>query len=304
MSSEDKRSQSNRDELAERLGRRCTNDGATPVAEGLQFFRHSAPTQPVHGLYSPSICIIAQGAKEVSVGDYSFRYDPAHFVLCSLDLPVVTQVVEATGEKPFLGLKLDLDPGLIASVSVESGVAPGRPDSSVRSIAVSKLEGDLLDAFVRLIRLLDNPTDYKVVSPLVTREIIYRLLVSDQGPRIRQMAVFSGYTHRITKAVQLLKTKFSESLSIEDLASDLGMSVSSFHQHFKTATSMSPLQFQKLLRLQEARRLLLTEDVDASSAAARVGYDDASQFTREYKRLFGSPPMRDVGRLKQLTAAS
>lgn len=299
MSADDRRTEVNREELAERVAKRCVNDGANPVAEGLNFFRHSHPTQATHGVYSPSICVIAQGAKEVLLGDERFRYDPGNYLLCSLDVPVVAQVVEATPAKPYLGLKLELDPTLVTSVSVEAGVSPGRSDSSVKSIAVSPLRGDLLDAFVRLFRLLDNPADYRVISPLVTREIIYRLLMSEQGPRLRQMAVFGGTTHRITKAVQTLRTRFSESLNIEDLARDLGMSVSSFHQHFRTATTMSPLQFQKLLRLQEARRLLLAEDLDASTAAVRVGYDDASQFTREYKRLFGDPPMRDVARSRQ-----
>lgn len=304
MSAKDRQDQANREELVEKLAERCVNDGANPVTESLNFYRHSNPTQPNHGVYSPSICIIAQGAKEVLLGEERFRYDPGNYLLCSLDVPVVSQVVEASPESPYLGLKLEFDPTLIASVSVEAGVSPGRNDSSVKSIAVSPLQGDLLDALVRLFRLLDNPSDYRVVSPLVMREIIYRLLVSEQGPRLRQMAVFGGTTHRITKAVQTLRTKFNESLSIEDLARELGMSVSSFHQHFKTATSMSPLQFQKLLRLQEARRLLLTEDLDASSAAIRVGYDDASQFTREYKRLFGDPPMRDVARFKHPALSS
>jgi transcriptional regulator GlxA family with amidase domain len=198
---------------------------------------------------------------------------------------------------------MDFDPALIASVSVEAGLSPGRSDSSVKSIAVGKLQGELLDSFIRLFRLLDNPSDYRIVSPLVTREIIYRLLKSEQGPRLFQMATFGGNTTRITKAVHKLRSNFNEALSIEDLARDLGMSVSSFHQHFKTATSMSPLQFQKQIRLQEARRLLLTEDLDASTAAVRVGYDDASQFTREYKRMFGDPPMRDIARFKQSSVA-
>ena len=300
----DKRYEANQKELVEIVRRRAVEEGPNNIADGLFFFRHNAPTQPFHGLYSPSICIIAQGAKEVQMGDERFRYDPANYLLCSLDVPCVSQVVEASDTKPYLGLKFELDPALIASVSVETAVLPGRNDSSVMSIAVSKLQDDLLDAFVRLFRLLDSPDDYRVISPLVTREIIYRLLRSEQGPRMRQMAVFGGNTHRITKAVQTLRQRYTEALSIEELAQDLGMSVSSFHQHFKNATSMSPLQFQKLLRLQEARRLLFTEDVDASSAAVRVGYDDASQFTREYKRHFGDPPKRDVARFKQLSATS
>ncbi len=299
----DQRDAENRQELVARLAQSCVLEGQNKIAEGLNFYKFFDQTLPTHGQYNPSICIIAQGAKVVQMGEDSFRYDPANYLLCSLDVPVVSQVIEATSTKPYLGLKMDFDPALIASVSVEAGLSPGRTDSSVKSIAVGKLQGELLDSFIRLFRLLDNPTDYRIVSPLVTREIIYRLLKSEQGPRLFQMATFGGNTTRITKAVQKLRSNFNEALSIEDLARDLGMSVSSFHQHFKTATSMSPLQFQKQIRLQEARRLLLTEDLDASSAAVRVGYDDASQFTREYKRMFGDPPMRDIARFRQSSAA-
>ena len=290
------------DELVERLTQACDFDGAAQIAEGLHFYRYSSPTQPVHGVYSPAICVVAQGAKEVMLGEEVFRYDPNHFILGSLDVPIVAQVVEASPEKPYLGLKLELDPALIASVSVETGLAPGRPETSVRALAVSEVPVDVLDAFVRLVRLLENPAYYRVVSPLVIREIVYRLLVSEQGPRLRQMAAYGGHTHRIARAVETLRSRFDQPLRIEELARELGMSVSSFHQHFKTATSMSPIQFQKLLRLQEARRLLLTEEVDAGGAALRVGYDDASQFSREYKRLFGEPPRRDVSRLKLLSS--
>lgn len=303
MTENNPRDIANREELVEILRSKCKVDGENSIVEGMNFYRHSKPTQPFHGLYSPSICIIAQGAKEVQMGDERFRYDPANFLLSSLDVPVVSQVVEASAKKPYLGLKFDLDPALIASVCVESGVAPGRNDASVKSIAVTSLDGELLDAFVRLFRLVDNSCDYRMLSPLVIREIVYRLLRSEQGPRLQQMATFAGNTSRITRAVQTLRTRYNEALSMESLAHDLGMSVSSFHQHFKTATSMSPLQFQKLLRLQEARRLLLAEELDAGSAAARVGYDDASQFNREYKRHFGLPPMRDVAMMRQSVAS-
>jgi AraC-like DNA-binding protein len=299
MNRNENRAQANREELVERLGRTCKKDAGTDVAPGLQFYRYSHPTQPNHCVYQPSVVLIAQGAKEVQYGDERLRYDPYNYLLISLDVPAVSQVLEATPQVPHLALRLELEPTTIASVMVETGVAPGRNDTSVKSMAVSKLPDELLDAFVRLIRLLDNADDYRVVSPMVIREIIYRILKSDQGARLRQMAVFGGNTPRITRAVQMLRSRFSEALSIEELARELGMSVSSFHQHFKTATSMSPLQFQKLLRLQEARRLLLAESLDATTAAVRVGYDDPSQFTREYKRLFGDPPMRDVERFKQ-----
>jgi len=300
MQIEDPRAQANRDQLVERLSKTCKHDGGTDVAPGLQFYRYSNPTQPTHGVYLPSVVLIAQGAKEVEFGGEKLRYDPYNYLLVALDQPTVARVLEATPESPHLALRLELDPTTISSVMVETGVAPGRNDVSVSSLGVSKLPAPLLDAFVRLITLLDNKDDYRVISHLVIREIIYRILTSEQGPRLRQMATFGGHTHRIAKAVQILRSRFAESLGIEEMARDLGMSVSNFHLHFKTATSMSPLQFQKLLRLQEARRLLLSENYDASSAAVKVGYDDPSQFTREYKRLFGAPPMRDVSRVKQL----
>lgn len=303
MDRNNRRIEANKEELVERLSSGCKNEGTNEIVENLQFFRWSEPTQPKHGLYSPSMCVIAQGAKEVTFGEERLRYDPNNYLLISLDVPVVSQVVDASPEKPYLGLKLDFDPATIASVIVESGVAAGRNDASVKSMAVSSLEDELLDAYVRLLRLVDSPDDFRVVSPMVIREIIYRVLKSEQGARLRQMAVFGGQTHRITKAVQILRTKYNQNLNMENLAQELGMSVSSFHQHFKTATSMSPLQFQKTLRLQEARRLLMTEDIDAGSAAEIVGYDDASQFSREYKRTFGEPPKRDVGRFKQLASA-
>jgi AraC-like DNA-binding protein len=287
-------------DLLEILSRVCKEDGRTAIADGLQLFRHHAPTQAVHGVFTASICVVAQGAKEIQLSGEIFRYDQNHFILASLDVPIVARVVEASPEKPFYCVKLEFDPSVIASVCLEAGISTGRAETSVKSVAVSELSLELLDAFVRLVKLLENRVDYQMISPLVTREIIYRLLKSDQCQRIRQMANFGSQTNRITKAVQDLQARFNEPLSIEALAHDLGMSVSSFHQHFKTTTSMSPLQFQKLLRLQEARRLLLSENLDAGTAALRVGYDDASQFSREYKRLFGEPPRRDVGRLKKL----
>lgn len=293
------RSLANRQELAERIAFHCPEDGVREAAKSLYLVRLSNPSPPIHGLYSPAICLIAQGAKEVHLGEQCFRYDPANYLIGALDVPITSQIVEATTEKPYLSLKLELEPALVASVCIEAGTAASS-DHSVHSMNVSKLDCELLDAFVRLVRLLDKPADYAVVSPLVIREIVYRLLSTEQGPRLKQMAVFNGHAHRIARAVETLRSKFNQPLRIEDLAGELGMSVSSFHQHFKTATSMSPLQFQKHLRLQEARRLMLSEGLDAGSSAEQVGYDDASQFSREYKRLFGEAPTRDMARFRQL----
>jgi AraC-like DNA-binding protein len=187
---------------------------------------------------------------------------------------------------------------------VEAGLPSPRSEASVKAIDVSPLDPSLLDATVRLVRLLDSPREYRVLAPLVTREIVYRLLMGEQGGRLRHVAILGGQVHRIARAVERLRNDYDKPLRIDGLARELGMSVSGFHHHFKGVTAMSPLQFQKQLRLQEARRLMLGEDLDAASAGFRVGYEDASQFSREYKRLFGEPPMRDVERLREATRAS
>jgi AraC-like DNA-binding protein len=243
--------------------------------------------------------VIAQGSKEVLLGSDRYQYDPMHYLLGTVELPIASRILEATQEKPYLGLRLDLDPTLVGSVMVEAGYPSAQRGASVKAIDVSLLDANLLDATVRFVRLLDSPTEAHVLAPLIKREIIYRLLMGAQGNRLCQIAVLGGYTHHIARAVDRLRKDFNQPLRIESIARELGMSVSGFHHHFKSVTAMSPLQFQKQLRLQEARRLMLGQNLDATSAAYRVGYDDASHFNREYKRLFGSPPMRDVERLRE-----
>ena len=295
---EARRAQASRNELAERIARVIPEDGVAEPLGGLQFWRASAPTELGHGTSHPSFCVIAQGSKEVRLGDRRYRYDPAHYLVASTSLPIATRVAEASEERPYLGFVLTLDPTLVGSVMVEAGRPAPRGHSSVTAIEVSPLDADLLDAVVRFVRLLDSPADARVLAPLVKREIVYRLLMGEQGGRIRHIATLGGDRNRIVEAIDRLRRDFDRPLRIEDLARDLGMSVSSFHHHFKAVTAMSPLQFQKQLRLQEARRLMLGEEIDATSAGFRVGYDDASHFSREYKRLFGAPPMRDVERLR------
>ncbi|UBF30517.1 AraC family transcriptional regulator (plasmid) [Kovacikia minuta CCNUW1] len=303
---EDDRSQANREELTERIAQAIRQDGMTlavsaeqhEALKGLYFNRASAPSECAHSVSIPAFCVIAQGSKEVLLGSDRYQYDPMHYLLATAELPIASQILEASPEKPYLSLRLDLDPTLVGSVMVEAGYASAQRGASVKAIDVSPLDADLLDAVVRLVRLLDSPTEAHVLAPLIKREIIYRLLMGAQGNRLCQIAVLSGYTHHIAKAVDRLRKDFNQPLRIEDIARELGMSVSGFHHHFKSVTAMSPLQFQKQLRLQEARRLMLGENLDATSAAYRVGYDDASHFNREYKRLFGAPPMRDVERLR------
>ncbi len=293
------RAQANRDELTERITQAIRHDGTIEPLKGLHLKRSSSPTESCHGVSVPAFCVIAQGSKEVLLGDDRYQYDPMHYLLATVELPIVSQILEASIEQPFFSLRLDLDPTLVGSVMVEAGSSSPQSRTNVKAIDVSPLDTSLLDAVVRLVRLFDTPAEAPVLMPLLKREIIYRLLMGAQGSRLCQIAVLGGYTHHIARAVDRLRKNFNQPLRIENIARELGMSVSGFHHHFKSVTAMSPLQFQKQLRLQEARRLMLGQNLDATSAAYRVGYDDASHFNREYKRLFGAPPMRDVERLRE-----
>lgn len=291
-----------RDELAERIARHVVEDGSVEAAPGLFLYRFSAPTGPRYGVTEPSFCVIAQGTKEVLLGTERYRYDASHYLLVSAELPVTGHVVAASKDRPYLAVRLVLDPAIVTEVLIEAGLHASGNDA-IKAMAVSRLDGNLLDAVVRIVRLLDSPGDYGVLAPLIAREIIYRLCLGEQGGRLRQIAVSGGRAHRIAKAIGLLRTNHNKPLRMTSLARQLGMSVSGLHHHFKAATGMSPLQFQKQFRLQEARRLLLAGDVDAATAGYRVGYDDASHFSREYRRLFGEPPLRDAERLRGSAAS-
>jgi AraC-like DNA-binding protein len=253
-------------------------------------------------VYTPAFCVLAQGSKEILLGEEHYRYDPAHYLLTTVALPVVSQIREASTEQPYLSFRLQLDPALVGSVLVEADLPA--PRGAVKAIDVSPLDASLLDAVVRLVRLLESPTDARVLAPSVIREIIYRLLIGAQGARLRQSAVLGCDAHRIARVVDLLRKDFKEPLRVERIAQELGMSISGLYHQFKAVTAMSPLQFQKRLRLQEARRLMLGEGLDAASAGYRVGYDDAAHFNREYKSVFGLPPMRDVERVRQAASSS
>jgi len=294
------RTQVYRDELTERIAQAIGHDGKIEPLKGLHFNRSSSPSECLHSVSIPAFCAIAQGSKEVFLGSDRYQYDPIHYLLATVELPIISQILAASKAQPYLSLRLDLEPTLVGSVMVEAGYPSSRSHTDVKAIDVSPLDANLLDAVVRLVRLLDSPAEAHVLAPLIKREIIYRLLMGEQGNRLRHIAVVGGYTHYIARAVERLRKDFNQPLRIDSIARELGMSVSGFHHHFKAVTAMSPLQFQKQLRLQEARRLMLGQNLDATTAAYQVGYDDASHFNREYKRLFGSPPMRDVERLRKL----
>ncbi len=297
------RMQASREQLIQRIAGAVPVDGNAEPLQGLHLFRRSFATEPGYVTMKPSLCVIAQGSKELLLGDSRYQYDPFHYLLVTLELPSISQVVDASEDRPYLALRLELPPILVGSVMVETGYALPSRRTEVRAIDVSLLDANLLDAIVRLLRLLESPDDTRVLMPLILREIIYRLLMGDQGGRLRHLALLGGYTPDIAKAVQQIRQNFDQPLDIEQLARELGMSVSGFHHHFKAVTAMSPLQFQKQLRLQEARRLMLGEDLDATSAAYRVGYNDVSHFNREYKSVLGVPPMRNVQQLRQTVSA-
>ena len=299
-----RRMRADREELAARIASAIRHDGRLEVQPGVFFNRLSTPHQPAHGVVPPSFCVIAQGSKDILLGDERFHYDPAHYLITTLGLPLTGEVVEGSMQRPYLGFRLVLDPSLVTSVMVESGAAQARGDGGgVKGVDVSPLDAELLDAVVRLVRLTERPGEYRALAPLVIREIVYRLLNGAQAGRLRHLATFGGQAHRMVRAVERLRRDFDKPLRVEDVAGELGMSVSGFHAHFKAVTAMSPLQFQKHLRLQEARRLMLSENLDAGEAGFRVGYEDQSHFSRDYKRHFGEPPMRDVERLRELTTA-
>lgn len=257
----------------------------------------TTPTEMTSLVYEPCLCLIVQGSKEVLLAGESYRMHPAQFLLVSVDLPVDARVLEASTAKPYVGLQLSLDPKVVGELLAD-GTTISSPGPSERGLSVSIVEPPLLDAVRRLVALLDEPADIRPLAPLVLREITHRVLTGPQGMRLRQIALAGAPTYRIARAIRWLKDHFADPLRVESLADQVGMSVSSFHQHFKNVTAMTPLQYQKRMRLQEARNLMLGEKLDAAEAAFRVGYESPSQFSREYRRMFGAPPRQDVAALK------
>jgi AraC-like DNA-binding protein len=273
-------------------------DQLVTAIPGLSLFRRDAPTPPASYMYERSICLIAQGTKRVLLGDDVYVFDPHQFLITSVDLPIVAQVTEASQEKPYLSLLLKLDRHEMSQLIAESNLPPPSTQQSSRGMAIGQVTLPLLTAFQRLIDLLDDPKDILILAPLVQREIMYRLLVGEQGMHLRQIVSAGSQSQQIALAICWLKSNFTRSFRIEELAGHVNMSPSTFHHHFRTLTAMSPLQYQKWLRLNEARRLMLTERLDATTAAFQVGYESPSQFSREYSRSFGTPPLRDITNLR------
>lgn len=289
--------------LADRIARWTAgrNSLETPIA-GLTLHRWETPTEPTSYTLPPSVCLIGQGRKRLVLGEEAYVYDEHRFLITSVDLPVVAQIIDASSDAPYLGLTLQLDLRLITQLILNSNMVPVRPPGAHRGIAVSEVSAPLLDAFNRLIDLMASPEDVPTLAPLIKQEISYRLLAGDQGPRLRMIATTGHHGYQVSRAIDWLKDNFKKPVKMEELAGRAGLSLSAFHSHFRAMTAMSPLQFQKRMRLNEARRLMLTEHLDASSAAFEVGYESPSQFSREYSRQFGAPPVRDIRRLVQDSA--
>ena len=288
-----------RRELVKLIERQTRTEGRNDTAiPQLKLHRWSQPIESATILMEPAVYVVVQGRKLVTVGDQTYTYDRSQYLAVSVDLPAVGSVREATPEEPYLCMTLTVDARDLAALIVETGRQAPRDDHDGRALYVSALQAPLLDGFLRLVRLLDSPQDVSVLAPLILRELHYRLLQSEQYGRLAQIAIGDGRLRRVSGALTWIKDHFAEPLQIDELAKRVNMSPSALHHHFKAVAAMSPVQYQKQLRLQEARRLLLSDATSAEAVAYQVGYASPSQFNREYVRLFGQPPRRDADRLR------
>jgi AraC-like DNA-binding protein len=267
---------------------------------GLKVAASSMPTQIVHHVSEPAFAVIAQGAKRTVLGDKVIEYGIGQYVVVSVDLPISSHVVQASADEPFLAVGLMLKPASVAALLWETAIGERVP-AELSGMGVSEASTELLEPMVRLLRLLDHPRDIPVLGPMIEREILWRLLTGEQGAMVRQIGLADSRLSQISHTIRWIRAHFAETFSIEELARLAAMSVSSFHRHFKAVTAMSPLQYQKQIRLQEARSRLLAESEDVAAVGFGVGYDSPSQFSREYSRLFGAPPGRDIAHLRTVS---
>lgn len=264
----------------------------------LMIYRRSSVSEPMPCIYGLGIGITVQGGKRVTLGNEIYDYGPSQSIVTSVDLPVVSYVTKASKDEPYLGVRLELDARMISQLAADIELPNATKNSMVRAISVVKLDEGVESALARLIMLLNEPSLISQLAPLIMQEIAIRLIKGEHGLTLRHLVTLGTPSHQIAKVMTWLKLNFSESLSMDDLAAKAHMSPTTFRQHFRAIAGMSPLQYQKNLRLQEARQLMMNNNLDAGSAAVRVGYESASQFSREYSRLFGEPPHRDISRIK------
>jgi AraC-like DNA-binding protein len=287
-------------ELAARVARLAPFDGThQSLLPFLALTRSSVPTLRMPTVYQPCLGIVVQGRKRAVLNDEVFHYDALNYLVVSVTLPGMGQIVEATPEHPYLSLRLNLEPEEIARLVLELGDRGPSPAAADRGLFVARLDEPLLDAVLRMVKLLDTPEDIEVLAPVIQREIYYRILRGELGHRLVDLAQSEGGNHRIVRAIEWLKQHYAVPLRIEDLADAVHLSPSALHHRFKAVTAMSPLQYQKHLRLHEARRLMFADGIESAAAGHRVGYESASQFSREYRRLFGAPPRSEIARLRE-----
>ena len=288
------------EELAALVDRHTDGNGSgvhATAIDSLEFLRESKAFTTMRGVTEPILGIVVQGTKEALLNEETYRYGVAQYLVVSVDLPLCGCAIEATPAKPYLGFKLNLDPVQLCDILAQTDQGIGQKEA-VRGWFISDAEPSLIDCAIRLTRLLDTPQDIPFLAPMIIREIYYRLLMGEQGEAVRQIATTGSTMQRIAEIIKQIKADFAKPLRVEKLAEQANMSPSSFHRHFKEVTSISPLQYQKQLRLLTARQLLLAEPVDAAQVAYQVGYESPSQFSREYSRLFGAPPIKDMERLR------
>lgn len=288
--------------LIDLISRHAPTDGIhdTPIA-GVSLVRSGQPTVPMPVVYEPTLCLIAQGRKHVVAGSASYVYDAATYLVASVGIPVMGSVIEASEQAPYLCLVLDLDMSALSDLALRHPTPDETRDLPVSGIELNTITPPLLDAAVRLVGLLDTPSDIGELAPLIIREMLYRLLIGNSNGVIRQMAKADSRLSQIARSIAWLRSHYHESCRIEDMADIAGMSRSTFHEHFKAVTAMTPLEFRSQLRLQEARRLMVAQAFDAAGAGYRVGYESPSQFSRDYGRMFGLPPGKDAERLRRMT---
>jgi AraC-like DNA-binding protein len=289
------------DEMQDLVARHAhthTHTDATRVTGlPLHVSQSETPTPPAHGLYRPMMCLVLQGAKRVILGERVINYRAGDVLIASVDLPVIGQVVEASPQRPYRVLALMLDPAAIAALLLD--LPTGEDSPAQPGIGISPITPALLDPLLRMARLFDTPGDQAVMAPMLEREIYYRILQGPQGPLLRQIAQADSHLSRVRRAIDWIREHYARPLSIDHLAGLAGMSASSFHRHFKAVTAMTPLAYHKQIRLAEARRRLVAAPAEAARVAYAVGYESSSQFSREYARLFGLPPIRDAARLRK-----
>jgi AraC-like DNA-binding protein len=285
--------------LADLIARHAPGDGAhATLLPGVSLLRASTPTMPMPVLYEPTLCLVAQGRKRAVLGDTAYVYDAANYLVASVDVPVMGAVIEASAARPYLCLRLDLDMAALADLALRHPAPDAGGDATAPALALNRTTPELLDAAVRLAALLDAPRDAAALAPLVLREILYRLLTGPGNRAVRQMARADSRLAAIARAIVWLRAHYAQPCRIDAMADVAGMSRSTFHARFRAVTSLSPLAFRTQLRMQEARRLMVAEGMDAASAGYRVGYESPSQFSRDYAKLFGAPPGRDADRLR------